>query len=196
MAAYLLEYKSKRLLPINEEIIIEQDQQSDIESSLMAHLEEYAFYKNVAVALKQKKEIFERVYARHEGESIEKEFELQDLSLKDLVIAFKKIYEAAQKRDSIRTISDEEITLEKRIEEICALLESRSTGVALDEIFFVGSRIEIVVSFLAILELAKQGFLRIAQDQRFQTIYLFKKGGTQLGPDHNASNTNTAEINS
>lgn len=196
MAAYLLEYKSKRMLPINEELIIVEDDPSNIESSLMAHLEEYAFYKNVAVTLKQKKEIFEKIFARHEGESVEKEFELKDVSLKDLVFAFKKIYDAAQKRDSIRTIADEEITLEMRIAEIKALIEDKKGVVALDEIFFRGTRIEIVVSFLAILELAKQGFIRIAQDKRFEMIYLFRKGEIILGPDINHANSNTTEINS
>jgi segregation and condensation protein A len=174
MAAYLLELKSKSLLPARDQPI-EEEVVADLESSLVSHIQEYQVFKNLAQTLKQRKEIYERVYGRHEGEAREKEFELVDISLKDLVLAFKKVYDDAVKREQVVPIKAEEVTLDVRIEEVRQILSSRREGVPFIDIFVRKTRLEIVVTFLAILELAKQRFLRITQDRRFGTILLFSR---------------------
>jgi segregation and condensation protein A len=174
MAAYLLELKTKALLPAREELVADEEL-SNLEESLVSHLQEYQVFKNLAQTLKQRKEIFERVYGRHEGEAQEKEFQLVDISLKDLVVAFKKVYDEAVKREKIIPIEAEEVSLEVRIAEVKKLLTDRREGVPFIEIFVRKTRLEIVVTFLAILELAKQHFLRLTQDRRFGTILLFAK---------------------
>ena len=175
MAAYLLELKSKSLLPAREEDMGEEIL-ADIEESLVSHIQEYEVYKNLAQTLRQRKEVFERVYGRHEGEAEEKEIELVDVSLKDLVLAFKRVYEEAGKREKIVPIQAEEIKLEDRIIEIKRMVAGRKDGVPFEDIFLRRSRLEIVVTFLAILELAKQRFIRIAQGRRFGSILIFAAG--------------------
>lgn len=172
MAAYLIELKSKSLLPAKDEIIIEENL-TGIESSLLSHIEEYAVYKNLAQTLRQRKERFEKIYGRHEGEKQEKEFELVDVSLKDLVLAFKRVYDEAAKRESVVPIAAEEITLEDRIVEIKRMVLGRKDGVPLEDLFLRRTRLEVVVTFLAILELAKQRFIKIAQGRRFGSILVF-----------------------
>lgn len=172
MAAYLIELKSKALLPAKEESVVEKDL-AGIEASLLSHIEEYAVYKNMAQALRQRKERFEKIYGRHEGEQLEKEFELVDVSLKDLVLAFKRVYDEAAKRESVVPIAAEEITLEDRIVEIKRMLAGRRDGVPLEDLFLRKTRLEVVVTFLAILELAKQRFIKIAQGRRFGSILVF-----------------------
>lgn len=174
MAAYLLELKSKRLLPAREEIFIEEEL-SGIEESLVSHIQEYQIFKNIALDLRQRKETFERVYGRHEGEPQEKELELVDVSLKDLVLAFKRVYDDAAKRESVVPIKAEELKVEDRIVEIKRLLAGREDGVPFEDIFVRRTRLEIVVTFLAILELVKQKFIRLRQGERFGAILLFAR---------------------
>ncbi|MEE8637934.1 MAG: segregation/condensation protein A, partial [Candidatus Margulisiibacteriota bacterium] len=175
MAAYLLEMKSKALLPAKEEEVGDEIL-SDIEESLVSHIQEYEVYKNLAQTLRQRKEVFEKVYGRHEGEEDEKEIELVDVSLKDLVLAFKRVYQEAAKRESVVPIEAEEITLEDRIIEIKRMVAGRSAGVPFDDIFLRKTRLEIMVTFLAVLELAKQRFIRITQGRRFGSILIFAAG--------------------
>lgn len=174
MAAYLLELKTKSLLPVRAELVADEEM-ANLEESLVSHLQEYQIFKNMAQTLKERKEIYERVYGRHEGEAREKEFQLMDISLKDLVVAFKKVYDDAVKREKVVPIQAEEVSLDVRIEEVRKLLTSRREGVPFIEIFIRKTRLEIVVTFLAILELAKQRFLRITQDRRFSTILIFSR---------------------
>jgi segregation and condensation protein A len=172
MAAYLLEMKSKALLPAKEESLAEEIL-SGIEESLVSHIQEYEVYKNLAQTLRQRKEVFEKVYGRHEGEEEEKEIELVDVSLRDLVLAFKRVYEEAAKRERVVPIEAEEITLEDRVIEIKKMVAGRGDGVPFEDLFLRKTRLEVVVTFLAILELAKQRFIRLTQGRRFGSILIF-----------------------
>lgn len=174
MAAYLLELKTRSLLPAREEFI-EEEILTGLEESLISHIHEYEVYKNLAQTLRQRKEIFEKVYGRHEGEEQEKEFELVDVTLKDLVLAFKNVYEEAAKRERVVPIEAEEISIEDRIVEIKRLIAGRKDGVPFGDIFLRKTRLEIVVTFLAILELAKQRFISITQGRRFGSILIFAR---------------------
>lgn len=187
LAAFLIELKSRYLLPVREETV-EDELLAGVEESLVSHLQEYQIYKNLAHSLKQRKELFERIYGRHEGEAEEKEIELVDISLRDLVLAFKKVYDEAAKREAIVPIPVEEITIEQRTLEIKRLIAGRGDGIPFEDIFIRKTRLEIVVTFLAILELTKQRYIRIAQGRRFGSILIFAVPfGGQL--DNGSTNT-------
>lgn len=173
-AAYLLELKSHKLLPYQEEIVEEETE--EIQESLLKHIQEYEIYKKAAEMLKGRKEIFERVWSRHEGEPFEPEIELVDVSLRDLVLAFKRVYDEALEKEKFIPISAEEITLEERIIEIKRLISGRKDGVPFEDLFFRKTRLEIVVTFLAILELAKQRFISLLQGRHFGSILVFATG--------------------
>lgn len=172
MAAYLIELKSRALLPYQEEITGEESIAA-VEESLLAHVQEYEIYKDLAQKLRQRKEIFERIYGRHEGEPQEKEIELVDVSLRDLVLAFKRVYDEAAEREKIVPIPAEEITIEDRIIEIKRLVAGRKDGLPFEDLFLRRTRLEVVVTFLAILELAKERFICVAQGRRFGSILIF-----------------------
>jgi len=171
MAAYLIELKTRNLLPPKEEV--DDELFLEMEESLVNHLQEYNVYKNIAQTLKQRKEVFERVYGRHEGETEEREIELVDVSLRDLVSAFQKVYAEAAKREQVVAIEAEEITLEERIIEIKRMVAGRSAGVPFEDLFIRRTRLEVVVTFLAILELVKQRFIQVRQGWRFGSILIF-----------------------
>ncbi|MEA3493166.1 MAG: segregation/condensation protein A [Candidatus Margulisiibacteriota bacterium] len=174
MAAYLLELKTKSILPKREDIL--GDELLDgVEDSLVSHIQEYEAFKNLAQTLKERKNVFSRVYGRHEGERQEREFELKDVSLRDLVSAFQRVYNEATERENVFHIAAEEVTLEDRVAEIRQMLACKSRGVAFEDIFIRKTRIEIVVTFLAILELAKLNSIRITQGGRFGSIMIMPK---------------------
>jgi len=174
MAAYLIELKSRGLLPRQEETA--QDEGiPGVEESLLSHLQEYEVYKRMAQGLRERKIIFDRVYGRHEGETVEKDIELVDVSLRDLVLAFQKVYREAAEREKIVPIQAEEITLENRIVEIKRLVAGRKDGLPFEDLFIRKTRLEVVVTFLAILELTKQRFISIRQGQSFASILIFAK---------------------
>ena len=118
---------------------------------------------------------YAKIYGRHEGEAEEKEIELVDVSLKDLVVAFKRVYDEAAKRERVVPIEAEEVSLEDRIIEIKRMLAGRGDGVPFEDIFLRKTRLEIVVTFLAILELTKQRFIKITQGRRFESILIFAR---------------------
>jgi len=191
MAAYLLELKSKNLLPAREEFV-EEDLLGNIEEALVDHIQEYEIYKGLAQTLRQRKEVFEKVYGRHEGEPQEKIIELVDVSLKDLVQAFKHVYDEAAKREAVIPIQAEEVNLEDRIIEVKRLLAGRKAGVPFVDIFIRKTRLEIVVTFLAVLELTKQRFLKITQSRHFSTILLFAREVYEKEYGNTNSDTTTA----
>jgi len=118
MAAYLIELKSKSVLPKRADEVLDGPSQEEIENSLISHIQEYEIYKNIASNLLQRKEEFKKIFSRHEGEPVENEIRLKDVSLKDLVSAFNKVYKEAVDREKVVQITREEITLDKRIAEI------------------------------------------------------------------------------
>jgi segregation and condensation protein A len=180
VAAYLIELKSRSLLPARKTEPLPEEL-AGVEESLVAHIQEYEIYKKIAQGLKQRKATFDRIYGRHEGEKVESEIELKDLSLRDLVLAFQKVYNEAIEREKIVSIAAEEVTLEQRIVEIKRLVAGQSSGLPFEALFLRKTRLEVVVTFLAILELAKHREVSIRQGRRFGSILIFSVGLTEDG---------------
>jgi len=178
MAACLIELKSKSLLPQSDDPMLQMEEEA-IEADLVKHLEEYKFYKGVAEHLKENQQKFMRVYSRYHREVAlpdKKEVFLVDVTLEDLVMAFQNVYntiaaeeEAAGKKFSI----EEEISLPQRLEEVVGILKSAKGHVEFEKLFLRRTRLEVVVTFLAVLELARQRMINVLQDKRF--------GGIRIG---------------
>ncbi|MFA4967699.1 MAG: segregation/condensation protein A, partial [Candidatus Margulisiibacteriota bacterium] len=95
-AAYLLELKSKRLLPQPEEAM-ELQEEEEIETDLADHIREYQRFKQAAAHLRDKKDSFSRIYSRfHSEEQVpeQKDFFLTDVNLNDLLLAFQRVFKA------------------------------------------------------------------------------------------------------
>ena len=130
-------------------------------------------FKQLALNLKDRKSVFAKIYSRHEGEKVHSEIALVDVSLRDLVVAFQKVYREAANREKIFAITSEELTLEERLAEIKQILGQRNDGIPFEDLFLRKTRLEVVITFLAILELAKQREIQIKQGGRFGSIQIF-----------------------
>jgi segregation and condensation protein A len=179
--AYLLELKARGLLPAPKE---EAETIEAVEEDLVNRLEQYRVFKGIAEVLKQKRVYFMGFHAREKSfYSLRRPVKLIDVELGDLVGAFSKVWEELQKKGRVREIEGESITVEDKMKEIQQLLTVSLEGIDFYSLFDLNkeesaeaegrrsfSYLEIVVTFLAMLELAKRNLIRIAQEGYFGPI--------------------------
>jgi segregation and condensation protein A len=178
MAAYMLEMKSKKLLPEPPKLL-QEDSLIDVEQELLERLAEYKIYKNLAHSLKERKEVFQRVYTRYAPEEAleDQEIFLVDVSLKDLVSAFQRVWQLAEKAETTREIVQENFSVKEKIVEIEKMLEENPKGLSFNALFVRYIKLEIIVTFLAVLELMKRKTIKIMQNENFSDIFLFRNTG-------------------
>jgi segregation and condensation protein A len=178
MAAYMLEMKSKKLLP-EPPSILEEDSLIDVEQELLDRLAEYKIYKNLAHSLKERKEVFQRVYTRYAPEEAleDQEIFLVDVSLKDLVSAFQRVWQLAEEKETTKEIIAENFSVKEKIAEIEQKLADNPKGLNFASLFVRYVKLEIIVTFLALLELIKRKAIKIMQNENFSEIYIFKNLG-------------------
>jgi len=175
MAAYLLEMKSRKLLP-EQPTLAEEEDLINVEEELLQRLAEYKIYKGLAQSLKERKEVFQRVYTRYTPEEAEasQEIFLVDVTLKDLVSAFKRVWDMAESKEETREIISEAFSVKEKIAEIVDKIRTSPKGISFDALFTRFIKAEIIVTFLAILELMKQKLIRIMQSEAFGEIRIFR----------------------
>lgn len=172
IAAHLLEMKSRRILPEEKE----EEIVKEIETSLVDHVMQYRVFKKIAQVLKERKETFQRIFHRFRLEpqaAGNKQYFLKDVSVADLAQAFKKVWADVKDRSEGMEIVDETVTVEEKIEEIRAKVAERPSGLEFEALFRTKTRLEVIVTFLAVLELIRLKAVTIKQDTVFGQIYLF-----------------------
>ena len=184
MAATLIHIKSRMLLPVDEEAPGEEE---DPRLELIQRLLEYQTFKDASLGLREKEEEWMNIFHREpvkdeeaEAESTEPELYLFDVNLFDLIGAFKKILDTAPP-EAVR-ITREALTVKDKISHIIEMLENNDT-VRFEDLFNEDrSRIQIVVTFVALLELIRLGLVRAYQENDFGNIWLInpQKKETQI----------------
>lgn len=174
MAATLLQIKSKLLLPPEEKPKEEEDEELDPRAELVRKLLEYEKFKQIAEELRQKEvsqqEIFKRPPRVENDANIptanENYFEA---SIFDLINAFSKALEDIPK-DLFYEVIKDEFTIEEKVHQILHLLLVESS-VRISTLFTrVKNKLEIIVTFLAVLELIKVKEIVARQTNLFDDI--------------------------
>lgn len=173
LATELIEIKSKLLLPI------EKKETEDLESvdpreDLVNRLIEYEAYKKITEELKQKELSRQAIYTKtpsNLNEYIDEDTNVgMDISLDELVEAFKKFLERKQEEKPLATkVTEKEITVSSRKYDIKRIL-AREKRISFFKLFPVLSKEYVVATFLAILEMAKSRELVITQKNAFEDI--------------------------
>jgi len=172
MAATLLQIKSKMLLPVVETAQGEEEQE-DPRQELVRRLLEYEKFKEIAENLRQREAGQKEVFKRPKVE-IEKEEEFNkevyfEASIFDLINAFSQALKDVPKEVFYEVIKDE-FTIEEKIHSILHLLLV-GPAVRISELFIKAkNKIEIIVTFLAILELIRMKEIVARQSEAFQDI--------------------------
>ena len=175
MAATLIYIKSRELLPVEQQAQVEaeDDDGDDPRFELIRRLVEYKKFKDAAAQLQVREGDQENTYERRPAKP---EFEPVDapaqapVSVFDLIGAVSLILRRFHARDDIREIDADPYTVSEKIESLRALLAERGT-LRFSELFASArSRAEVVVTFLAILELTRLKQLSLSQDDEFGEI--------------------------
>lgn len=173
MSAELLEIKSKMLLPRHEDV--EEGEEEDPRENLVNRLLEYQRYKDLTKEFKdlesERKKIFtkvpENILEYKDEETIVNN---GDITLDDLVLAFQKFLEREKSKKPLDTkVTNKELSVEKRRSSIRRILKEKRK-VSFFELFESYNKEYIVVTFLAILEMAKENELKIYQENNFDNI--------------------------
>lgn len=174
MAATLAHIKSKMLLPAPP---ADQDDDSlelagDPREELVRRLLEYQKYKHAAELLAGRGLAGRDVFPRGApAEQAKGEAPLGGMTLFNLLDAFNRVLQRAN-ADFSREITAERITIQDRIQEILDLLAERRR-IGFDDLFEgYLTTYDIVVTFLAMLEMGKQKLLRVYQSEPYAPIYL------------------------
>lgn len=173
MAAELIHLKSKLL--INSSIEENSDYEINSEEDLKNKLLEYEKYKNICAEFKSfeenRKEFFTSSPYNLSEFEIKRELS-KDTSLDDLVNAFLELKKRENYNKPVSTrITKKELSVDDKKNYIFDVLKVRKK-MEFTTLFVDNTKEELVVTFLAILTLAKEQSIRIKQDKNFDKIYI------------------------
>ena len=170
MASTLLQIKARTLLP--KEAEREEDEGPDPRAELVARLLEYQKYKEAAALLARREFDSREVYYRNVLPLFAQEDMTLEATLFDLLDAFRGVLDQAG--EEVKELIYEEIPLEQKIREILDLLEGQNC-VHFNAIFTARmARRELVVTFLALLELIRLKQVIAAQTDLFGEIRIYR----------------------
>ncbi|MCD7708878.1 MAG: segregation/condensation protein A [Clostridiales bacterium] len=181
MAATLLDIKSRMLLPKSAD---EGEEEEDPRAELVEQLLEYKMYKSMAYELKDRqidagRVLFKPPTVPDEVLSYEEPADpgelLSDLTLAKLRAIFDDVMRRQDDRiDKVRSkfgrIEKESVTLERKMVQLTDFARSHRSFSFSSLLEKQPGRVEVIVTFLAVLELMRTGELRVSQDGTFGEI--------------------------
>ncbi|GAA3405326.1 segregation and condensation protein A [Paenibacillus hodogayensis] len=187
MAATLLAIKSQLLLPkpppVEVDDLFFEDDSFDPRAELVQKLLEYRKYKAIAEELRDKELARSLVFTR-EPEDLTpfvREVEVnpvEGLDVADLVIAFQRALRKAKSRNTVAKIRRDEISVKERMGEVLTLLDKRGGKLLFSKLFdYEMNREEVVVTFMALLELMKTKQIVCFQQRLFDDIVIQQREG-------------------
>jgi segregation and condensation protein A len=178
VAATLVYIKSRVILPHDQRPPEDEAEEDDPRWELVRQLVEYKKYKDAAFELQQCLTRQESVHGR--GGAFKPDIApdgslpFDKVGLFDLLSVFQKVLARANASEDLRDIFEDRFTVSDKIQFIQSQLVERARLV-FEELFVAGaSRTEIVVTFLAVLELIRLKQIGVAQENPFSPIELVK----------------------
>ena len=183
MAATLLQIKSRLLLPKEESPTEDEGDGEDPRAELVRQLVEYEQFKDAASRLSSQEKIWREVFVRGPGLTVspleqslpDKEVLTDDLSLFDLVGALQQVLDRTVHDQVFLDMTRESFSIQDKIHGILERLEV-DPSVTFDALFErIDSRPQIIVTFLALLELVRMNLVRLYQGDIFGPIRVSRK---------------------
>ena len=171
IAAKLLQIKSEALLPRPPE---REPSEEDPAEALARQLIAYRKFKRAAEWLLQRVESHQQTYQRIAAPpKTESKLDMTGITLDDLVEAALSVYRAMNEIPMLNTVvAVPKITLREKIQLILANLQVTSQQSFRALLGQSHSRLDAVVTFLAILELIKRKIVAVEQDKLFSDIII------------------------
>ena len=172
MAATLLQIKSQMLLPTLPQD--EDEEAIDPRTELIERLLEYEQFKLASESLKGLEEDRRQVYWRMTDELADYDAPIIPLNLQamDLLLALQQLLEeVGEGQEEVTSIERQKITLRMKMREIWQQIKSSADGVGFRELIHGSqTRLEIVMTFLALLELLRLRKISVKQKQALGEI--------------------------
>jgi segregation and condensation protein A len=173
MAATLTQVKSKMLLPVHEGE--QEGEDDDPRTAITKPLLEYLQMKSAAELLSRRNLLGHDTFARKPDTGAylaEGEDEMIKVGLFELIDAFQRILDNVSSEDKVELTADR-ISVKDKIGDIVDILENKGSA-AFTELFqSAADKSEIIVTFLAILEMVRLNLVRIVQVVQTGIIRLF-----------------------
>ena len=173
LAATLMYIKSKTMLPCSESE--DYAQEEDPRAELRDRLLEYQKYKELALHLESCAVTQQQIFSRQtiQSERIQEQYNLPSLevNLFDLLSAFKYVLDNT-KEESLQEIDREQISINEKISEIMEELHHQD-GILFINLFKDYRKLEVIITFLALLELIKLNMIRAIQRTIFSDIRIY-----------------------
>ncbi len=199
MAAMLLDIKSRMLLPTEEEA---EEEAEDPRQELVEKLLEYKMYKYMSYELKDRQmdaelSMYKPATVPDEVACYEEPVDLEKLVADIDLIKLREIYNEVLKRcedkvDPIRSkfgkIEKEDVNLEVKAQYVTEYISSHRTCSFRNLLERSNSKMEIIVTFLVVLELIKGGKISVIQERRTDDILINTIGEEAVNGDDTFQN--------
>lgn len=173
MAATLIEIKSKMLLPEDPAEETPEEEKVDPRLELVERLIEYEKFKGAAELFRERETERSRMFLRGPAElqfELKPVISLDNVTAVDLLSALQRILSDVGE-EGVTTIQRRKVTVRIRMREIWRRVSSSPGQLRFDDLFEDAmTRVEIVITFLALLELLKMQRVRAKQKRAFAPI--------------------------
>ena len=172
MAAQLLLIKSRSLLPRPPAA----DEEEDPEEQLIRQLREYKAFKEASEGLSDRYDDFKKTYERLPEDIVlpPQKVDISNATLENLYAAFYRVLNREEKKEPeriVRNVARESFTVRNRAVVIREKLKGKR--IRFEDLFTdTSSRLEKIVTFMALLEMLAHGEVRITQGATFAPIYI------------------------
>lgn len=176
MAAMLAEIKSRMLLP-RPELPVEEEE--DPRAELVRRLQEYERFKQAAEdidALQRMDRDLHQVAVVQKGRKVVRL--APEVALEDVLRAFSSVIQRVELY-SHHHVELEPLSIRESMSEILARLDRQNDLVFTQLLDASRGRQGVVVSFLALLELIRTGFVEMTQAEAYSSIYLHARGAKE-----------------
>ena len=197
MASTLMYIKSRELLPVEQQVVTEgEDEGEDPRWELIRQLVEYKKFKDAAAQLATLEAKQEATYARVPVTPVFEDdapVAKPQVGLFDLLNAVNAILKRVNQREDLRDIFEDKWSVSEKIETLRTLILERSR-MRFSELFAgATSRTEVVVTFLALLELIRLHVIQCTQGEHFGEIDIVRAPEPET-PEAVAANTVAATV--
>jgi segregation and condensation protein A len=172
MASTLAQIKSRMLLPVHEG---DEEEEEDPRLELTRPLLEYLQMKSVADQLIERNLLGEKTFVRNSSRDdflTGQDDEFIKIGLFELIDAFQKILDRIPEDHRVEMTTDE-ISVRDKISQIADILETRGSITFLEMFSDNPDRREVIITFLAILEMVKLTLIRLVQNLNTGIIRIF-----------------------
>jgi segregation and condensation protein A len=184
MAATLIHIKSRMLLPRPEPTLLDEDLE-DPRDALVQRLLEHQKFKAAAELLHDRETLRSAQWTRPDsriealvGDDYEPELEVD---LFGLLSAFKLVLERARERPPV-PLPPEQVSIETRIEQLLERL-SETEACGFEDLFAgSGERGDLILTFLALLEMIRLKLVRVFQSGQMGAIRIYKRARPKDAP--------------